>query len=250
MEARIDPNSMLYWWPKIARLNIPMPKTIVVPVDINYYPAFDGDDVEGWDGFATKLKAAAAVMGYPLFMRGDQMSAKHQYKDSCHVTDADAILRHFWVLAEDHAMCDMMGRDMRAIFLRELLSLESPFTAFIGELPIAKERRYFVTGDEVVCWHFYWPTEAVARGGPNLPDGWEKMLDDLREVTAGENALLMRHAKAVGKVMGGYWSIDFAKATDGTWYLIDMARGECSWHPQCEENVRIVGEDAARRLEV
>lgn len=38
-----------------------------------------------------------------------------------------------------------------------------------------------------------------------------------------------------GRVMGeGYWSVDFAKGQDGTWYFIDMAEGDQSWHPRHE----------------
>ena len=31
--------------------------------------------------------------------------------------------------------------------------------------------------------------------------------------------------------MKGYWSVDYWKAKDGRWILIDMAEGEKSWHP-------------------
>lgn len=37
----------------------------------------------------------------------------------------------------------------------------------------------------------------------------------------------------------GYWSIDFCKAKDGRWILIDMATGERTWHKEdCEYYIK------------
>jgi hypothetical protein len=39
----------------------------------------------------------------------------------------------------------------------------------------------------------------------------------------------------IAEVLDGYWSVDFACDTAGKWHMIDMARGEISWHPpNCE----------------
>ena len=38
------------------------------------------------------------------------------------------------------------------------------------------------------------------------------------------------HLAKIMPIFDRYWSIDFTKGTDGTWYLIDMARGELSYH--------------------
>lgn len=38
-------------------------------------------------------------------------------------------------------------------------------------------------------------------------------------------------AELIGEVLPGYWSVDFCKGVDDKWYLIDMAAGKLSWHP-------------------
>ena len=47
-----------------------------------------------------------------------------------------------------------------------------------------------------------------------------------------EIELLTEHAKQVAEKFKGFWSVDFCKAKDGRWILIDMAIGEDSWHPK------------------
>lgn len=47
-----------------------------------------------------------------------------------------------------------------------------------------------------------------------------------------EFGILGPYAASIGKRLGGYWSVDFALSQDGIWYLIDMAVGERSWHPE------------------
>ena len=47
-----------------------------------------------------------------------------------------------------------------------------------------------------------------------------------------EIRFLTNYALTVAKQFEGYWSIDFCKANDGRWILIDMARGKRSWHPE------------------
>ena len=44
----------------------------------------------------------------------------------------------------------------------------------------------------------------------------------------------------VCKVFDDYWSVDFAKSLDGTWYMIDMARGEVSY--QSDEIILTFGD--------
>lgn len=47
-----------------------------------------------------------------------------------------------------------------------------------------------------------------------------------------KKTLLSIAAAAIGRLLPGYWSIDFARTKAGWWYLIDMAAGEMSWRPQ------------------
>ena len=49
-----------------------------------------------------------------------------------------------------------------------------------------------------------------------------------------EISLLTSYAGMVGAVLNDSWSIDFAKDSEGRWWLIDMALAEQSWHPECK----------------
>ena len=75
---------------------------------------------------------------------------------------------------------------------------------------------------------------------PKIPESeWLPLLRELNTQTDDEIQLLTDYAERIGKVLGGYWSIDFAKGRNGTWYFIDAARGEVSYHvPDCKLGVR------------
>lgn len=95
---------------------------------------------------------------------------------------------------------------------------------------------------KVLCHHWYWISHAFESQEflskrfsslTKLPANWRELLKAGREsVTAKEMELLLSNAKMVAGVMDGFWSVDFCRAKDGTWYLIDMAVGEDSWHPR------------------
>jgi len=61
----------------------------------------------------------------------------------------------------------------------------------------------------------------------------------LNTETEEEVKLLTSYAKMVAEQFKGYWSIDFCKAKDGRWILIDMATGQKSWHPDCPNKVKV-----------
>lgn len=64
-----------------------------------------------------------------------------------------------------------------------------------------------------------------------LPGNWKDLLVELNRETEEEISLLTNYAEQLGRYLSGYWSIDFAKGQDGTWYFIDAALGNQSWHP-------------------
>ena len=78
-------SSMLYWWPKILHLDIPQPRTTCIRVkNSNMKVAVNGGPLPD----LTPVKDAAGVMGYPLFLRSDHMSAKHEWNRTCYVARA------------------------------------------------------------------------------------------------------------------------------------------------------------------
>lgn len=228
----MEKTSMLYWWPKVKDLDIPVPKTEIVEVPYDDLVALlDGKRLSPQD--EERLIEAGGKVGYPLFLRTDMASAKHQWERTCFVPKVEELFKHIWALIDETLAAGMFGElDPSALVFREWLVLDSAFTAFKG-LPISRERRYFVRDGIVECHHPYWVEEAIARSYL-LPTekNWRQLLAALNQETPDEFGILGPYAASVGKTLGGYWSVDFACSQDGFWYLIDMAEGERSWHPE------------------
>jgi hypothetical protein len=133
----------------------------------------------------------------------------------------------------------MLGIHPTNFIVREFLNLKSTFTAFAGYMPINKERRYFVDEGLIKCHHPYWP-ESAFNNHPermaNDPD-WKKKLRELNREDEEEIRLLSFYSNLVTSSVRGHWSIDYAQAVDGTWYLIDMALGNNSWHMKHENPI-------------
>ena len=229
-------SSMLNWFPKIKDI-LPVPKTEILEISkeetFKIIQLLDGDMIS--EELHQKIKAAANKIGYPLFMRSDQGSAKHDYDHSCHVASEDKLLGNLACLFEWHLMVDLWPV---AIVFRELLNLNSPFKAFDG-LPIAKERRYFVDDGKVICHHPYWPIGAIeqVRGHKELPGSWMEMLESINKEDI-EVPYLTKLAEDFNEKVPGFYSVDFAQALDGgheIWFMIDAARGELSYHPEHKE---------------
>jgi len=225
-------SSMLHWFPKVKDI-IPVPRTEFFALTTEEAYQIIGllDRVLLPETLATRIEAAAGKIGYPLFMRSDQGSAKHDYNHTCRVLSEDRLIPNLATLIEWHLMVDLWPR---ALAFREMLPLASPFDAFDG-LPIAKERRYFVEDGKVICHHPYWPEGAIEfreRGRDISPRGWRLALKVLNVEEPEEVALLSTLAERFSRAVPGFFSVDFAMEKGGRWVMIDAARGELSWHPE------------------
>jgi hypothetical protein len=104
-------------------------------------------------------------------------------------------------------------------------------------MPVNPERRYFINDGKVLCHHPYWIQAAITK--PSI-ENWQEVLAEINTETTEEVQLLSGYAELIAKELPGFWSIDFCKAKNGQWYLIDMATGEHSWHPEdCPYNKTI-----------
>ena len=225
-------NSLMYWFPLIEDLGISVPETVCMTINRDeMLRVLDGR--EGWPRFFEgDVNQLAHVVGYPLFLRTDQASGKHGWETTCYVESEDVLLsRIMGVLDHNEANIFMGMNPYETLVFREFVPLVSLFTAFQG-LPIAKERRYFVKDGEVLCHHPYWIEDAVERGGPK-EENWRSLLAAMNKEGA-EIPILTLYSKEVSEVLEGYWSVDFAKAKAGWWFLIDCALGGRSWHPECD----------------
>jgi len=179
------------------------------------------------------------AIGYPVFARTDKMAAKHSWNSTCYVATENDLDEHIASLVDHTLNCDMIGKMVDGIAIREYIEMESSFTAFDG-LPISRERRYFARDGEVECHHPYWQEDAIRFTDPaSEPPNWREFLSGLNYESFDEIDTLTRYAEKIAAVLEGYWSIDFCRCKTkrgqpGKWYFIDCALGTESWHPECE----------------
>jgi ATP-grasp domain, R2K clade family 3 len=239
--VRTDKSSMLYWWPKIKDLGVPKPKTVIVEINLNETEIeglCDGHTKPLLDKHGQQIKAAIDKFGFPLFLRTDLVSNKHGWKKSCYVESLAQLPSHVGNVVEFSLMCDMMGLPVKALIFREYVPMKNLFRAFHGEMPVNPEIRFFALDGELLCWHWYWIKEAIQQGTEPelLPKDWKKIIEVEKNSANSTGELMKLCAKAfrVAQKFKGFWSIDFCKAADNKWYLIDMAEGYRSWHPECD----------------
>jgi len=223
-------SSMLNWWPKIKDVDVPKPKTEILELTTEELAQLAGYEKLKMKTY-TKVIEFASKIGFPLFIRTDQYSAKHHYKDTCYVPDLPVLMQHIATLLQEASNVNMVGLPTRALVFREFIELNYGFKAF-HDLPIAKERRYMIRDGEVVRHFPYWPEEAIRFWSVEEPKNWRATLKKLNAETEEEVKLLTKYAEKIAKAIEGFWSVDFAQAKNGTWYLIDMGRGEISWTPE------------------
>lgn len=223
---------MLYWWDRIKDLDIPKPKTIMIDckwTNDDFFSSFDGEPSERAKAVAEEVKAAALKIGYPVFLRTDLSSEKHSWRNTCYVSKPDEMQDHIGYIMDSSLSKDLFTSGFA---VREFLKLESTFSAFAG-MPIAKERRFFVKDDEVLCHHAYWPPASIYN--PSIKT-WKIKLNALQNQSLAEIEILSRQAVKIGKCLGGFWSVDFCfgsardKPDEKTWFVIDLALGDQSYH--------------------
>jgi len=137
--------------------------------------------------------------------------------------------KHIFELAMFSECADIMGLPTDEWVVRELLPLESTFTAF-DDFPVNKERRYFIQSGKVVCHHPYWPEYAIEGHKPSV-ENWRELLQELNNETPEEVYNLTGLASEISVEFGNEaWSVDFACDKNGLWWCIDMAAACTSFH--------------------
>jgi len=226
----MNKNSMFYWWPKVKDLDVLMPKTLMVRHEgafkgkLSYSP-IDGKPDQYFLDMLEGVKKAAKEIGYPVFIRSDELSNKHDWKDSCYVETEDQLYSHICNILEFTAMA--FGPNFYGVAVREFLALNWRFTSHWGKMPVAREFRMFVRDGELECWHPYWPPSAILE--PSI-ENWYPVLKEMQTLTQVELEHVEDIAETVGKAVGGYWSVDVCQTNNGEWYMTDMAIGEDSYH--------------------
>jgi hypothetical protein len=202
-----------------------MPKTIIIHTDLPLIQLLDGQTSEGIDSFISEIKSAISKVGTPAFLRTGHLSNKHDWKKSCFITKESDIISHVVNLVEMSCLATMdrvIPIDFWAV--REFIKTEPYFSYFPGDMPITKERRFFVRNGTIECHHNYWDRKAFK------DDIDEKKFKAMADLSEEDKKELSKMALYVGGMFSGYWSLDFLKGKDGQWYLTDMAIGEQSYH--------------------
>lgn len=235
-------DSMLVWWPLVKDVDVPKPKTIVIPIDDKLAFELLNESKEAYENFRNsegfkKIKEAVIELGLPVFMRTDQTSGKHDWEHTCFLNSLEdnEIISHTKFLVEFSECADIMGLPYNAIVLRQYIRMDNLFINGYHKMPVNPEIRFFVRDGVIECWHWYWIDEAI--NNPSTPE-WKMIMSATKEDVEGHDIFwLKQDAEKVASKLTGYWSIDFCKGKNNTWYLIDLATGEHSWHPKdCKFN--------------
>lgn len=228
---KVESDSMLIWYPKIKDLPIPQPKTEIIVLTDEELDVLGNETVP--DSVTNKVKVVCDKMGYPCFLRTDLASAKHSWKKSCFIDGKRELWKNIYEVISFNLCAGVLGLDFKALVVREYIPMDNRFTAFYGDMPVNPERRYFIFDSNVLCHHPYWIEEAIAQSKKPSVENWREIAKEMNTEYTDEIKLLTNYATVIAGLFNGYWSIDFCKAKDGRWILIDMATGEKSWHPEC-----------------
>ena len=228
-----DLTALSYWFPLIKAAGLPVPETRIVkmPTDCqdDLWQAFDGKDGSGaLKLFADQLASIGEELGYPLFLRTDFTSCKHDWNKTCYVSKREDVLAHIYNIAEKSELMDMMGGlKWDTWVLRELLpTTHKAVCPRYGDMPVCREFRLFVEGGEVKCFHPYWPEESLKQGGVKTD---YELIAEMGLQGPDELAHLTALAVKVSNAVPGAWSVDILETQRG-WFVTDMAEAHKSFH--------------------
>jgi hypothetical protein len=241
----IDKTSMLYWYPIAVKGagELGIAKTLFLELDkvhkdlkiilirLFCQEPLKENELAILRKFNWICNAMAEQIGYPLFVRNDQASHKHEWRETCYIDTPDKLLHNIQNQIELNIMHEL---PINAIVFRELIKTKKEFEAFDG-MPITKERRYFIENGKVICHHEYWVEEAFKHYKKQL---WEEPLKRMNHQGEQEVEYLTKQAERISKLIPEYFSIDFLQDENSKWWLIDMAEGEKSFHIETCQSIK------------
>lgn len=228
----IDRTSARYWLAPLQDAGLPIPATALV--DFDHYSLLGclepGGDEAYLAAVAERIRVACETIGYPVFLRNDLTSAKHDGPGSYRIGDAGDITSVLLANVEDAELKLFPYGPAPSMFLvRAWIDVLAGFTAF-GGLPIGCEWRLFANPEGVSCVHAYWPEDAIV--APDHSD-YRSLLHKMQAITPVERVYVDTAKAAV--ILDGDFSVDWALDVSGNWWLIDVAVASESWHPDHDE---------------
>src|SRR3990167_9704750 len=105
-----EKNSLIYWYPKVKDLGILTPETLIVELK-NQHSLINicEGDFSALEPQWNEILESARKIGFPLFMRTDEFSGKHNWKNTCYVEKEEDLKQHISNLFEDSFLADMLG---------------------------------------------------------------------------------------------------------------------------------------------
>lgn len=231
-----DLTRLSYWFPRIEAAGLPVPKTRIYRLldgqVEDLMKILDNDDagLATFDALKERLrKIIRDDFAYPVFLRTDFTSGKHQWNETCFVRQPSDLGKSICRLVEYSCLADLFGLPFDTWVVREMLTTEPRFHAFYG-MPVTREFRLFVRDGVVEHVQPYWPPDSIERP---TTDDWRDRLAAMNAITDNERLELSALARRANDAVPGYWSVDFLETKDRGWVLIDMAEGEKSyrWSP-------------------
>lgn len=242
--VKTDKNSFSFWYPYVKASGVPSPESIVIQrfvdfwtlIEPMHYRKFVGlleKETKNLDKLAQMIHLAASQLGFPAFLRNGHGSNKHDFSNSCLLLDDPTDVKNKVFSTIDFIFGTDRVHSMHEWVVREYIEPDTELTApHFGDMPLRKERRYFILNGKVIGHSEYWIEEALEGQGIN-----PEVLKAINQETEEEVELLTGYAEAIGSKLNGFWSIDFMWGR-GQWWCIDMATGESSWvHPRIKGDV-------------
>ena len=122
-------NSLLYWYPKIKNLDIPMPETEIIKLtskEIKGYERCEGDcfNLDRLEKEVSKIIDSKFEL--PVFIRTDEISNKPFWKMSCYLDNKNNIKSNLMEIISGSKLADIFGLSIQAIAVRKYLLIHYP----------------------------------------------------------------------------------------------------------------------------
>lgn len=218
------------WYP-VASEVVRTPRTAIVPVEYDLIFLVDGMEPKGYEELLERLDKAASEIGYPVFFRSGQTSAKHDWDHAhCVVRCREDFKKAIPALVEYSCM-GFPEQSWEILMVRQFLDVKAICRKDSGT-PISREFRFFIEDGAVSHVQPYWPEHAVA--GHTEETGWEERLREMSVLSTDEYEYLKAETLKVAQAVPGDWSVDWLQDRNGDWWMIDMADAAVSycWVPE------------------
>lgn len=220
-----DRNSMLYWYPKIKDLGIPMPETeffllseeeIDSPMETDWTPMSILSILQ--DIPTTEIQERVqSLPTQTAHIRGDYKASRLMGGEGREITMEPQRIDYEVLELLDSLM--MTRFPTRAIAVREWLDLKTYGESYMSS--ICSEVRFIVDEGEVLGGFVDVYEDDFDRSFSEQDT--QEILNDIESSLEADREQLVEWAEGAGKALGDSWSVDFIQDVEDNWYLTDMA---------------------------